>query len=677
MGNKMSDTSKAPSTARRLDIQGLRAVAVLMVVGFHAGLPIQGGFVGVDVFFVISGFVITSMLLREAAVSGRIRLGTFYVRRFKRLIPALATMVGVVTICSLVLISPMRGLKEVALTGLGAMTFTANIVLGLITGDYFGARATVNPLLHTWSLSVEEQFYFVFPVTLVLALILSKRIGHLRLTFMCIVGLMAIMSLWITMADIIEMEIPFIPDYLIGFYSLSTRIWEFAAGVVLAILWPKIEDMQIMQSVAPILAFIGTSLLLAPLWLIGMLNGYPEPYPLLPVLGTTLVIASGIRKTLINRVLGSRIMVAIGDGSYSIYLWHWPFIVFARLIWSSSPMILVFAALLSLVPAYLSYRWVEQPLRLRPAPQGVPLARFIAMIVVPALVSSSIASIVAKNNMWNDTFKSYASQLDASHTGLAKSCFGSGWQDPTPCTWNRRTSGRPIYLVGDSNAGQFSDALIGSSTDLSRPLVILSRVGCPYPDIRTLARRAPCTSMNDGRSKYLLQEAEPGVVILASAWWIFLHDKRGTFVFPTGKRREQVLSTFSERFMRSIREMQAAGHTVVLVQTIPHWKNIARPLDWDSCSVLRLAIDKCIQTMPVNSVSQAQRSVAEVIDSVGRKTGVPVLDVSPVICPENICSTVDRDGMLPFQDDIHITVGQSKALTPFFTQALSVLTEQR
>lgn len=643
-----------------------------MVVGFHAGLPIHGGFVGVDVFFVISGFVITSMLLREVASSGKIRLGTFYVLRFKRLIPALATMIGIVTLLSLVLVSPMRGLQHIALTGLGAMTFTANIVLDRTTDGYFGAEATYNPLLHTWSLSVEEQFYLVFPLALAASLMISNRIGHQRKIFASAIGLMTVASFGITLADVMEIKIPFLPDYLNGFFSLSTRIWEFAAGALLAIVWSRVESSQFAQKRGSIAAWLGVGLLLAPLWLIDGLDEFPEPYPLLPVIGTVLVIVSGNTETCVRRVLESKFMVALGDGSYSIYLWHWPFIVIARLIWPSSPMVLVLAALLSLGPAYLSYRWVEQPLRLRPAPKGMPLVRFISMIVVPVMMISSIASVVAKNYMWNRTFKEYASQINAVHAGKAKGCSDAGWQDPSSCIWNKDTTGAPIYLIGDSNADQFSEALIGSSADLSRPLVNLSRVGCPYPDIRTLTNRNPCTSMNNEREKYLIHDAEPGIVVLSSAWWLFLHDGTNTFAFQKGQRRKELLSSLSERFRSSIGKLQKAGHAIVLVRTIPHWKDAARPLVWDSCSVLRLAINKCIQTMSLDSFSEAQKSVNETIDSVGHKVGIPVLDVSPIICPDDICSTVDSDGMLPFQDDIHITVAQSKALTPFFTEALSV-----
>ena len=165
---------------RRRDIQGLRAIAVIMVVAFHAGLPVPGGFVGVDVFFVISGFVITAMLHREWEKTGRIKFGTFYLKRFKRLAPALALMVGVTLMISTVIFSPFGHQTYAAATGIGALLMSANFVIAKTTGGYFGPTAENNPLLNTWSLSVEEQFYLVFPALIALGWYLAKRHGFLR-----------------------------------------------------------------------------------------------------------------------------------------------------------------------------------------------------------------------------------------------------------------------------------------------------------------------------------------------------------------------------------------------------------------------------------------------------------------------------------------------------------------
>jgi peptidoglycan/LPS O-acetylase OafA/YrhL len=154
------------SVRYRLDIQGLRAIAVLSVIAFHAGLPVRAGFLGVDVFFVISGFVITAMLQREWLRHGRISFARFYSRRFKRLAPALALMVSVTMVLTFALLSPFGPQQTAAATAAGALFSVSNVVIAMTTGGYFDASAETNPLLNTWSLSVEEQFYLIFPIIL-------------------------------------------------------------------------------------------------------------------------------------------------------------------------------------------------------------------------------------------------------------------------------------------------------------------------------------------------------------------------------------------------------------------------------------------------------------------------------------------------------------------------------
>ena len=211
-----SEPVAAPAPSRRLDIQGLRALAVLLVVAFHAGLPLPGGFVGVDVFFVISGFVITAMLRREWETTGRIRFGAFYLRRFKRLAPALAVMVVTTTLASSLFLSPLGPQQDAARTAVGALLTGANLVIAGTTGGYFDAPAELNPLLNTWSLSVEEQFYLAFPALLALGWLLAPR---LRSAPAVLVGAAAIVSFALADAGTTGVA----QSWLLGFYSPFTR----------------------------------------------------------------------------------------------------------------------------------------------------------------------------------------------------------------------------------------------------------------------------------------------------------------------------------------------------------------------------------------------------------------------------------------------------------------------
>ncbi|MEI7439732.1 MAG: acyltransferase, partial [Thermoleophilia bacterium] len=301
-----------PSLNRRDDIQGLRAVAVLMVVAFHAGLPIPGGFIGVDVFFVISGFVITAMLYRESLQIGRIRFGRFYFRRFKRLTPALALMVSVVVVVSALVLSPIGAQAPVAQTAIGAMFLVANYVIARYSGGYFDTGAEKNPLLHTWSLSVEEQFYLIFPALIALGWHLARRRGLLRFTPVLVVGGVAVASFSLALAG--SMGLTFTGSrFVLGFYSPFTRAWEFAAGALLALDFNR--GLRARRTMT-VLGLIGAALLAASLWLITGTTPFPGVWTLLPVCGTLLLLIAGTSpEAPTTRLLSTLPAVRIGDWS--------------------------------------------------------------------------------------------------------------------------------------------------------------------------------------------------------------------------------------------------------------------------------------------------------------------------------------------------------------------------
>lgn len=345
-------------TGYRADIQGLRAIAVLLVLTFHAGLPVVGGFVGVDVFFVISGYVITTMLLREWHENGRIRLRRFWRRRFFRLTPALALTVFVVFVLAALILLPLQ--QQVTYqTGLGALFLVANIVIARNTGGYFDAPAEQNPLLNTWSLSVEEQFYLLFPLILAGALLLVRR--NARLSWLPSAGVVAIAA-----TSLFFMFWALSPSGTgttwLNFYSPITRSWEFAVGSLLAILtWGRDP---IGHRSGLLLRTLGGLGLLVAAFAIKASTPFPSQWTFIPVLATSALLLGGASPSSgRRRVLESPVLVKVGDWSYSIYLWHWPFIVFALALGLSGPGWLLLVALVSFIPAILSYRFVETPLR--------------------------------------------------------------------------------------------------------------------------------------------------------------------------------------------------------------------------------------------------------------------------------------------------------------------------
>ena len=332
--------------AYRADIDGLRALAVVPVVLYHAGVPgFSGGYVGVDIFFVISGFLITGIIAREID-ERRFSIWQFYERRARRILPALLVMLAVVLAAASFLFLPadFEGVPRSALAALG---FAANIWFFTQSG-YFQAAAETMPLLHTWSLGVEEQFYIVFP----LALVLVARFAAERRKLIVWLGALASFALAWATQDAGDGS---------AFYLLPARAWELLAGSLLALgAVPRVERRGTREA----LAWAGFALILLPVFYYERSTVFPGLAALPPVLGAALLIHAG-GKTQVGRLLSLRPLVWIGLVSYSLYLWHWPLIVFVQY-WQDAPLTLLQSAgviAASLVMAWASLRFVETPFR--------------------------------------------------------------------------------------------------------------------------------------------------------------------------------------------------------------------------------------------------------------------------------------------------------------------------
>lgn len=305
----------------RQDIQGLRPLAVIAVVVFHAGLPLPGGFVGVDVFFVISGFVIMNMLMREFASIGRVSLGNFYRRRFFRLTPPLVSMLTATMLLSIIFESPFGPQVTTMKTAASSMLMSANVFIAGQMG-YFDPRSDLNPLLHTWSLSVEEQIYLVMPMLIVLVWKQFDWKVSRRPSFIFI-GMVLMMSFCVSVLTTYSYRFPAIPAKFgpsFAFYSPVTRLWEFVAGALLAqALFGKIISQQ--RVGVYLFGLIGLGLVFLSFFVIDEQSDFPGLIVLLPVVGTLVLIWAGtISNTIYSRLLSSRFLTYIGDRSYSIYL---------------------------------------------------------------------------------------------------------------------------------------------------------------------------------------------------------------------------------------------------------------------------------------------------------------------------------------------------------------------
>jgi peptidoglycan/LPS O-acetylase OafA/YrhL len=686
--------SKPPETrkrSRRPDIQGLRAVAVLMVVAFHAGLPVPGGFVGVDVFFVISGFVITGMLLREQQAMGRIRFGQFYLRRFKRLIPALALMVAVTMIISVAVLSPLGTQQTAAKTGIGAMLLVANAVIARTTGGYFDADASTNPLLHTWTLSVEEQFYLAFPALIALGWYIASRRRTLRFTPHVFVGSIAVVSFGLASFGlaVLSSSTQLLGSYgpkieaVLGFYSPATRSWEFALGVLLALVAPRL--MILSRRITLALGFVGISMLTASLWLISGTTPFPSAWTFIPVIGTLLVLAAGTGATNpVTRALAVDPMVKIGDWSYSIYLWHWPFIVFAGALWPDSRTALLIAAAVSFIPALASYRWLEKPIRNLQGLRGWRVVRVVSItLFVPLFVSAS-TYLAANRGYWSPGIRAMQDAvlqplaMGSSECSAAPNLVSTVPMDS--CVLNANAAGKPIYVVGDSTAWHLSDAAFGASRLLGRPLSMITLKGCPFKDVFIQSPNLPSYRNQEGcRQRYesamrWLGEQPPGTVVISDLndWYRKKSDtavgRQSDALTTSPAGRTQVLD---DGLTSTIVTLKHAGHSVLLVQAAPDFEY---PVKFDPlrCTWSELRADTCIARMPrsvADSIQQVERSS---LQKIATQTGAGLFDPRDFFCSSDECTTQGH-GVDLYRDAFHFSASASRMLAPSLAGALNQL----
>ena len=381
--------SRPPRSSRgfRDDIQGMRALAVVGILVFHLGLsPYAGGFVTLDVFFVLSGFLITTLLLREIERTGRVDLVSFYARRARRILPAATAAIIGTVVAAFLWINPLDA-REAAFDGMWASLFGANIRFALDETDYFAQEDSVSPLQHFWSLSVEEQFYLVLPALMLFTLVLVRRrsaVSPVRgIAF--VLGVVTVASLaWSVHASQVSPQS--------AYFSTFTRSWEFGAGALLAIAAPRVaERMRACHQNA--VAIVGLGLIGVALFAVTESDPYPGWLALMPVIGTSAVLLAGTGVgddvPLVLRLLGVRPLRVIGDASYSLYLWHWPVIVVAqqRLARDLRPLDVVVVLAVTALMTWASYRFVETPFR-----GGLPGPRGRVLVLYPVALALAVGS---------------------------------------------------------------------------------------------------------------------------------------------------------------------------------------------------------------------------------------------------------------------------------------------
>ncbi|GAA1954402.1 acyltransferase family protein [Agromyces allii] len=669
-----------PPRGFRPDIQGLRAIAVLVVIAFHAGVPgFGGGYLGVDVFFVVSGFLIGGPLVATILETGRVDLAAFYARRARRILPAALVVTVATVIASVLIASPIR-LAQIATDAAWAASSAVNIRFAMQETDYLNGTAP-SPLQHFWSLGVEEQFYLLVPLLLIGLFALTRRSGRPAFA----------LGLSILAASFAVCLV--LGDSPWNFFSLATRAWELGAGIFAALAVARLSRLGIRAT--ELLAILGATMIVLGI----ALGGLPEfPHPgvgtLVPVLGTAVLLAVGGTArgagTLVARGLGLRPAVAIGTLSYSLYLVHWPLLSLAGEsvdhVTTPTPIEVGALMLVAVVAAWLLHRFVELPFLRRADPASSrPRRSIVAGLAATAVVAGSLlaatpslASVpltstrdamsraaerepqgtpyVPRNvsptlaGAVDDTGLLYENgcQQDKASAELVVCSFGQESSGPDA---TGATDVATVVLFGDSHAGRWFPAMQAAFAGQPVHLVTLTKSGCRSIESASTWADSPnasCSAWRTAAMAWIVDES-PDLTVLA--------DHLGR---PVAGREDRYEQQWSAATASTLARFPDPTRVAVLAETpefdvSPPICLARHPESADACDEPR--------TRAVNaSAVRAVRSAAEA-------AGARFVDFTDWFCNAERCPTVIGNHLV-YGDEHHVTATFSASMGPVVRDAL-------
>jgi peptidoglycan/LPS O-acetylase OafA/YrhL len=636
---KVSRTPKGHG-AFRPDIEGLRAVAVIMVVAFHGGIrAFSGGFIGVDIFFVMSGYLITGILARELQETGTLSFVEFYARRSRRLIPASVVMVlAVIGLCTLLL--PLIDEKPVWKASMTVVTYLSNIWFMFTGIDYFSHQAAaINPLLHTWSLSVEEQFYFVWPSLLVLGYRWSRR------------------RIWSISLLVAVSVLSFIGSLILqshaqayAFFLLPARFWEFGVGGLLVYAPASLK--RSFAAHAGVLSWSGLALLVLAATLYTGETVFPGTAVLLPVAGTLMLLASGatLAPASASRLLALPPFQYIGGLSYSIYLWHWPILVLFEMRTPSRVRLLVCVAATLLV-SDLTHRLIENPIRFSKSLKTHPRQSIVMMagLSLLALVATTAWWQVEARRSTRDPYVDAAKDnLKLSHPAclvLQTSLQAEG------CNLGDPSGSKTIVLFGDSHAWHWAPTLDVLGAQRHWRVITLAKASCPSEAIESLwndALSRPYAECSVWRNKVLQRIAElhPALVVLSS-----------DSDYRSGPHAGQALTYGQWRggYDTTLRQLNAQHVPVLVLADVPNF-----PYDVPVCLAWAAKSGKPCAALDPKDAFNAVKSQAE-LDSVRSTPGTSIVNLSSTLCRNGKCDPA-QDGVILYTDHNHLTATYARKL---------------
>lgn len=667
-GSTPIDTSATRSqphrtaNAYRPDIDGLRAIAVTLVVLYHAGLAFPGGFIGVDVFFVISGYLITQKLLEDHE-RGIASITTFYSRRARRILPALS-VVYLACLCLGSAIMLPIDLREIGRSTVTSALFVSNFYFYSVSG-YFDGPAHEKPLLHTWSLSVEEQFYVLWPILCYFLLLKNSRQKQVTIILFTI-------SISLAIAVYLQTSNP-----SAAFYWPASRAWELLSGALLAVYRPKF---------LPVLSEMLSALGLLSIIISGFLLNSRSPVPgiaaIPAITGSAILIGLG-SGTSVSNILSNRWAVRLGLISYSLYLWHWPVFAFTKyyLERDLTKLEATIAVIASLVMAAFSWRFVEQPIRK-------------ATISVYGTLMASAATIVLFSTLGSYIFNqphvdtpvaiAQAALRDVNiNNPLGSKCHNQKLGDINisgDCRIGAASSNAPDFiLIGDSHADHFSPAFDEAGREIGLSGIQITHGGClPIWGIAQVTGGKTVGECDRYREQVLgyIKNQPPGRVIVVAARWIFYANTTGPnvdvpyFVTDPGNNEESVVATQRNmtRYLReTINMLSAMGHRTLVVAQVPEF-----PFFRLNC-FLRHAAQKNAGSLCGESrdtLSRLAQPAQTILTKVVEHTqGALIVRPADLLCQSGRC-VVERNGIFLYRDLHHLNLRGAQQLSRFLSTAL-------
>lgn len=666
----------------RPHIDGLRGVAVIAVVLYHAKLFfVTGGYVGVDVFFVISGFLITSIIVRDLE-TGTFSLSGFWERRIRRILPMLFVVIICTTVAGYFLILYPPDYQHFGTTVIAQSMFASNIVF-MFADNYFEQSARFSPLLHTWSLSVEEQFYILFPLVVLFWVWLSGRHyasskGHYRTMLLWSIGVLGIASF---LANLRFVEVAHSSLFLgapyatAGFYLLLTRAWELALGIVAALCAIKVRSLAIAETLSC------AGILALTISLFGFNDGtaFPGVAALLPTLGAVAIIVANEHQTTKTRaLLSTPVLVWFGLISYSLYLWHWPLFVFATLA-STTPLSKVVLSGLIVVTvglSWLSYTFIETPFRKKiifPTRKDIFLG---ALSVVSLLVLLGLYIQYSASERQNRIPAAAAHILSAAAKNVPWGgvCFQLPGDEPKMCRIGDASpvAGQQFVVWGDSHA----EAVVPLLNILGRAYGAQGAVfdGTFCIPVAGLQQTPPATGCDEKRAAALQYIADNNIknIILIARWSYYVTGgqarKSAALISDShtiSKIPEQAQHVFATHLLSMVKEWSQEGRSVTIMEQVPEQPTFSiRDVFYTAAHTG--------QEMPVQGVSTAQNDTYQsssnsVIEQLATLPGVHILNTASILCTKDGLCDLGIAGNLIYRDEDHISTAGAMSLEPLFT----------